>query len=164
MRPFKPQDRPRTRSVSLGGMHCHLWAPLHAWDTGSVAGLGHWTEQMAARSAGMAFYNWFNQACHAGKKGQKRSRLEQASRGEARSAQGEGEDSATVDATSSPYNRPAMGEFQDHEVVGALSHLHSGHGDGATSVWSGMVKPPATVPQASGAEWRSPTRAAGKPV
>ena len=55
MRPFKPQDRPRTRSVSLGGMHCHLWAPLHAWDTGSVAGLGHWTEQMAARPAGMAF-------------------------------------------------------------------------------------------------------------
>ena len=55
MRPFKPQDRPRTRSVSLGGMHFHLWAPLHAWDTGSVAGLGHWTEQMAVRSAGMDF-------------------------------------------------------------------------------------------------------------
>ena len=144
MRPFKPQDRPRTRSVSLGGMHCHSQAPS------------------TVRRHG--FYNWFNQACHAGKKGQKRSRLEQASRGEARSAQGEGEDSATVDATSSPYNRPAMGEFQDHEVVGALSQLHGGHGDGATSVWSGMVKPPATVPPASGAAWRSPTRAAGKPV
>ena len=73
MRPFKPQDRPRTRSVSLGGMHCHLWAPLHAWDTGSVAGLGHWTEQMAARPAGMAFTTGLTRLAMPEKKGQERN-------------------------------------------------------------------------------------------